>query len=101
MMPEAPLQVGDAVEILPAAAPPPGQPTAPKAYGTIITVDQVLGRASVRLQGRRYPIDVPLCFLRRLTEAGVAWPCPPGASVGKPFGPCTTSTGGARGARCT
>jgi hypothetical protein len=66
-MPEAPLQAGDTVEILPTTAPPPGQPAAPTAYGTIITVDPVLGRASVRLQGRRYPIEVPLRLLRRLT----------------------------------
>jgi hypothetical protein len=67
MMPDPPLQAGDAVEILPATAPPLGRPAAPIAYGTIITVDQVLGRASVRLQSRRYPIDVPLHSLRRLT----------------------------------
>ena len=67
MRPDAPLQAGDAVEILPATASPPGQPAALRAYGTIITVDQALGRASVRLQGRRYPIDVPLRLLRRLT----------------------------------
>jgi hypothetical protein len=59
MMPATLLQAGDAVEMLPATAPPLGQPAAPITYGTIITVDQATGRATVRLPGRRYPIDVP------------------------------------------
>jgi hypothetical protein len=65
MKPDAPLQVGDTVEILPAAAPPTGQPAASKPYGTIVAVDQSTQRATVRLYGRRYPIDVPLRLLRR------------------------------------
>ena len=67
MMPEVPLQAGDAVEILAATAPPPGQPAALRAYGTIVAVDQAIRRATVRLYGRCYPIEVPLRLLRRLT----------------------------------
>lgn len=65
MMPDPPLQAGDVVEILPAAAPPPGQPAASRSYGTIVAVDQSTRRATVRLYGRRYPIEVPLRLLRR------------------------------------
>jgi hypothetical protein len=67
LMHEAPLQAGDAVELLPATAPPPGQPTAQGAYGTVVAVDLATRRATVRLYGRRYPIEVPLRLLRRLT----------------------------------
>ena len=67
-MPEVPLQAGDAVEILAATASPPGQPAALGSYGTVVAVDQATRREAVRLYGRRYPIQVPLRLLHRLSR---------------------------------
>ena len=61
------LQVGDAVEILPLAALPVGQPPAPGRYGVVVAVDPETRRASVRLPGRIYPLELPFNRLRRLT----------------------------------
>ena len=55
VMHDAPLRVGDVVEILPAAAPPPGQPPAPRPHGIVLEVDQATRRATVRPYGRRLP----------------------------------------------
>jgi hypothetical protein len=66
-MPDPPFQAGDAVEILPATAPPLGQPPATKPQGIVVAVDEETCRATVRLIGRHYAMEVPLVQLRRLT----------------------------------
>jgi hypothetical protein len=66
-MHDEPVQSGDAVEILPPTAPPIGQPPAPGRYGVVVAVDSETGRATVRLLGRAYPLELPLDRLRRLT----------------------------------
>jgi hypothetical protein len=51
---------------LPPAAPPVGQPPAPRHYGVVVAVDSETHRATVRLVSRRYTIEVPLDQLRRV-----------------------------------
>jgi hypothetical protein len=65
-MPDRPVHEGDLVEILPAAAPPRGQPPASHPHAVVAAVDHVMGRAIVRVQGRRLPIELSLQQLRRL-----------------------------------
>jgi hypothetical protein len=65
-MPERLVHEGDLVEILPATAPPPGQPAAPRPHGVVAAVDHQMGRATVRVQGRRFPLELSLQQLRRL-----------------------------------
>jgi hypothetical protein len=65
-MPDLPVHEGDLVEILPATAPPPGHPPAPRPHGVVDAVDHQMGRATVRVQGRRFPIELSLQQLRRL-----------------------------------
>ena len=64
---DRPIRAGDLVEIVPDAPPPAGQPAPPKRHGLVEAVDAATGRATVRVQGRRYPLEVPLRQLRRRT----------------------------------
>jgi hypothetical protein len=65
-MDNTPLQAGDMVELLAADALPRGQPPPPPRYGTVVSVDAESCRATVRLEGRHYPLDLPLHQLRRV-----------------------------------
>jgi hypothetical protein len=65
----APLQVDDWVSIAPVEPPPPGQPPAPLAYGTIEAVDALAGRATVRVENRRRPLELPVVRLQRVRDA--------------------------------
>ena len=59
------IQVGDSVEVLPTSQPPYGQPAAPRHYATVVAITLETQRATVRLPGRHYPLEVPLHQLRR------------------------------------
>jgi len=65
----APLQVDDWVIIAPVETPPPGQPPAPLAYGTIEAVDALAGRATVRVEKRHHPLELPVARLRPVRDA--------------------------------
>jgi hypothetical protein len=66
-MPAEIIREGDLVEILPAAAPPLGQPPVWRPHGIVVAVDRPLQRATVRVRDRHYPVEVPLRLLRRVT----------------------------------
>lgn len=66
-MTEEPISAGDVVEILPAARPV-GQPAPPRRYGEVLSVEAAGGRAAVQVQDRRYPLNLPLGQLRRVTH---------------------------------
>ncbi len=59
------LQVGDLVEILPAERPV-GQPAPPRRFGRVVAVEAEDGRATIRLEDRRYPLQLPLRQVRRV-----------------------------------
>ena len=64
-MADEPLQIGDLVEILQGERPR-GQPAAQRRYAQVVALADENGRATVRVQGRQYPLHVPVSQLRRV-----------------------------------
>jgi len=60
-----PLQPGDLVQILATAVPPPGQVAPPTRWGYVVAPADDNGRVAIRVEGRQYPLLVPIQQLRR------------------------------------
>src|SRR4051812_45388788 len=85
-MANAPLQVGDLVEILSTVERPEGRPTAARRYGCVVDAADEDSRVAVQVLDRRYPLHVPLGQLHRMGDHRPSdTECPNGAtdSVGQ------------------
>jgi hypothetical protein len=68
MMADEPLQLGDFVEIVAAAERPPGQPAPARRFGRVMEPADDNGRAAIQVEGRQYPLWVPVQQLRRVAH---------------------------------
>jgi hypothetical protein len=60
-----PLHPGDLVQLFATAEPPPGQVAPPRRWGYVVAPADDQGRVAIRVEGRRYPLLVPMQQLRR------------------------------------
>lgn len=63
-----PLQPGDFVQIVAAAEPPRGQVAPPRRVGYVLKVADDNGRVAIQMEGRQYPLLVPVEQVRRLVR---------------------------------